>query len=535
VRRAGPVVALILGALCVLLLTRGPALDRAPVAGPTLGPVESSSEVLLEPTDALGSAPIGPHRTRAAGLPVGPLGPLAGADPGQGLYEGPISLRPARGLVRDARTRAPIEGAWLTWRPPPAEALELVFDHAGFRGLAGRSFGMLSGPDGRFVIDRLPDDMPPEPYLFAVARGYALSAVKAGLDDLVIELEPAGKLRVVIAGARPAAWQRPRLSWRADEAGPYQREVLDKRVPEQSGSAFEFGHLRPGAYRVRLGQSVADVEVELGRLAEVLLPAPESIRIAGVMRGYDPRVPAWLELARADGAWGRDLNLEDDGTFSVLVLPGDYLVRWIDSRAGSEQTLARVAETTTSLDLSPRAGQVLEFVVEREGVPWSSAVGVAEARPGGDRYSATLTSDDRQRVEGARPGLYRVFSEGAYLGEVELTPGQAPRLVAELQEVELLLSLPELRPDEDLRMELRLTPLALDDDPDLQNRLREEAYQELWLMSGGEQVLHLEFSCPGRYRLTVRSDLGHVELELELGEGKTGPFSVDLSQTEAER
>jgi hypothetical protein len=102
--------------------------------------------------------------------------------------EPPPSVRGVTGLVRDAQTKAPIEGAWLAWRLPPPEVVERVLGDLAFRD---PRFPMVTGADGTFAVERLPDDMPISATLYAVALGYAHGSLVVGdRREVVFELSP---------------------------------------------------------------------------------------------------------------------------------------------------------------------------------------------------------------------------------------------------------------------------------------------------------------------------------------------------------
>jgi hypothetical protein len=426
----------------------------------------------------------------------------------------------------------PIQGAWLTWRVPTDEALELVFSDPAFTSLPGREgFGMLSGADGRFSVERLADDLPPEARLFAVARGYAVAVVEPGLrDELVIDLEREGGLRLTVSGRLVEGVGEPRLTWLKDPSGLYQRGYLARLRPEGRGEgSFLFRRLRAGTYRVTLGEEGVTTVVEVGRVSEAALPAPAALEVSGLLLGHTGPEPTWLVLERADGSWGREVSLGEDGSFEAEVPAGDYVLRLVEPHRGSERHLGRV-EQSVQLELRRPSGSRYELVLRPSSESNLGPVGVAGVGPEGDMLSAEWVEAGRYQVEGAQQGPHHVFVEGAYLGTVELGPGAIPELRLEPWEVEIAFELPELREEERLRAEVSLVPTVLADEARVVRRVffPEGELPPPPLLLDTQARASFTLYRPGRYRVVVSTDLGRAEAELQIGQGQRGPFMVDL-------
>lgn len=157
------------------------------------------------------------------------------------------------GIVRDARTGAPLEGAWVGWDAGSA--------HEWLRPWAGlRPTGTVTDAAGRFVLERVPDGETPPARLFAVARGFACAAVAPGLGgEVVVGLTPAAELWVDVTGAPDGGDRWPSLT----AASPEARDLgafFDR--PSSCSAAggrwrFLFENLPAGDYRLAVGGAPA--------------------------------------------------------------------------------------------------------------------------------------------------------------------------------------------------------------------------------------------------------------------------------------
>lgn len=248
----------------------------------------------------------------------------------------PRAAARASGRVLDARTGAPIDGAWIV-SETDAPAAVLPFDFAADPEFDWNAWSCLArtGPDGRFELQQLSAG---RHVLRVTASGHGASWSEpleldagASADGLVVRLGDAGRIVATLSSAKlPSATPR-------DAAGPC---VIASRVDLEAqhrcfsfgfaldapGGRAEIGDLAPGLYVV--------FEIARGRaspsMQQVVVRAGEETRVAfdGGERGA--RLHGTLRLAGGAPAAGIDLSLMPSR--GAHVAPGAG-ASWINERS----------------------------------------------------------------------------------------------------------------------------------------------------------------------------------------------------------
>lgn len=479
------------------------------------------------------------ERARAPGPGEGARTPEvtpAPRDEGGRGVDPPPSLRGVRGLVRDARTKAPIPGAWIAWRVPPPEVCDRVFsDPATLQGAGG----LVTDAQGRFDVDRLPDDEQPSSTLTAVARGYAPASVRPGLrEEVVLELAPSGSLEVVIdepldvvlelaSGAAPA-----RVALRA-------RREADGR-PAAGPLRWRVDWLQPGRWCALLdGREVAATDVVEGQTARLVISAPPWVEVEGTVLGADPRGVVHLTPVDGDPAVpGAGLVLAD-GRFAGSLWPGRYAVSLEKAASWSERRVPGVVEVVPGMPplvlQVPPASERLEVLLAQDGQPTSSdglglvALDLPEDDPfGGDLVHLEPTGEPGVHAGSAAPGLYALFDGDLLLAPSVVLPA-AGRLGVDRREATCRLRFalpPELRQDEVLRARVVLIPEVLARRPALRARFATQGHVDA-VVSHASPSVAVSLGHPGRYLLVGESDLGPLEAWVDLTPG--GEVTVRLA------
>ncbi len=483
------------------------------------------------------SAPVsGPHARPSTGA-AGPAAPSAGSgavDPPDGFDdargrargidaptprppwdEAPPAIRPAVGTVVDARTSAPIPGAWITWRlPPPEVAAEVLVMTARAERLPEQT--MLTDARGRFELDRLPDDAGfLAPRVFVSARGYASASALPGLArDIVIALVPAGGLAIEV-DADPAP-DRVIVEVRAASPDPDpDLEALllaldPVRVPA------ELRGLPPGRYRVSVvgapeAVSVA-VEVRAGETTTARFELPTT-RVHGRIVG------AGLALL-VERTTGAERPIEHVGESYELVLPRGG--RWDVLAVNEAQDARRIAELLLDapevaldldLDGEDRPGDAARIVVHVDGRPLAAPRLGLVRLDGPDAVTARPAPDLPGAYDAELgPGRWAVFDDERWLGEVVDPVGRSSvALDARRRSVVVRLTAPaDLGDDERIRVGVALVPEPLLERPDLRAQFLRPGGSAAWSERVGPDgaLLELPVHVPGRYVLIVESDLG---------------------------
>jgi len=450
------------------------------------------------------------------------------------------SLRGVRGVVRDARTGAPIEGALVSWRPPPLADVERLASLGALAAAPGdREFGMVTDHAGRFDVPRLADDVRPVARrLWALAPGYAHDAVEVGLRrDVVFELEAAGSLRVLVAGLPPDHVGRLELvpldrDAPARAAGLPQDVVRDVVEPTAAeATTLRYAPLAPGRYDLRLDDVGRDVVVRAGEEATVELEAPPGLELAGVVRDAAGEPIAWAELRFVELDRGLAWRTEafHGGEYAIALEPG----RWAAYLAESSERELRLEPRT----LGGRGPHDLKASGER--APFALALSVDGAPPANTFHVALvhletqelvpLRNDGPGRYAGrVRPGRHVVLAMDGLAGEIEVAPGGVVRLDVTTVTARFSWRLPaELAEDEALRGTVWIDPAGLTSlRPDLQGDWRRSNRHSLRFRRGGE--LELRGFEPGEYVVEATTDLGRVTRSVELAPGPPVEVELDL-------
>ncbi|HBP16481.1 MAG TPA: hypothetical protein DEA08_01645, partial [Planctomycetes bacterium] len=246
--RAGALLlgAALLAALVFALLAPGPAEDPRETPGPA---AEASATASRAPVrfDPAPKTSLAPEPTAPAGAPAVPRAPERPPPPEAGAS----TLRPVRGRVIDAATRQPIAGAWVAWRLPPPRLVEQLLPRAE-AGDPG-----ISDAEGRFRLERLPDDLALHSSVHAVAPGYAYLVHPAPLaGELELALTPAATLELVLDPPPPPGAEAPPAQVRLEPLAsstplPALRRLARALPPwGPQPERYWLRHLPPGRYRL---------------------------------------------------------------------------------------------------------------------------------------------------------------------------------------------------------------------------------------------------------------------------------------------
>ncbi len=543
-RRRGPPRALVLVPVLVAaglawLAVRDDAGAGPPPSGPGAPALRPDP-----PPGAQAPRPRGPAPAPAAG-------PLAGADahrPGGGrparapdvwvdpgepgahvVLDDAGPLRPVRGLVVEAGTRRPVAGAWVAWRPPPPRlADEVLAAHARgeLEGALDEGPGILTDAEGRFEVERLPDDELPHDTVFAVHPALGMGSTPAGLEpEVVIELAPPCELAVDVVGhpswgaldpdrrqlevevqpealAEVVAGQSTLATW---------REVIDAAA----GATLHLRGLPPGSCRIALaGRPVGDVTLQPGAAARARVVVPPLARLRLGLRGLAGRSCAVQLTSVADGLLAKVHAFE-------LFAPGVHDA--YDAPAGAYELTAHVDGTSLALGRFELAPGEQRLDLELPGLSplevrltGHTSTGLDErlalrAWPGDGAGHDALPGAQRDRpgvyVAAAPPGRYVLSLDRVPLRTVEV-PGPPVEVALAWTRLTVVVALPDdLLPDERIRVlaacawaEAPGAPLL---DVERPHRVGRDA-----------PSFDLHLPRPGRYRLEGASDLGGFAAEV---------------------
>jgi hypothetical protein len=538
--------ALALAAALLWALLAGGGADRArrPPADPGASPANAAPPALAAPAPAPARAARreGASRPPRAGAAASPLEgvptPSAAATPldaGAALAlegEPPVGLRPVSGLVRDARTKAPIQGAWVAWRLPPPRTVEQVFLEGTDR-LAAPGPSMVTDAEGRFRVERLADDAPRSNVVYAVARGYAYGAARVGLRrEVTIDLEPAGALEVELLGQpRDPA---PRLEVAPEWGDPSEeaRIVLDalpRWEEEASARLFRLAFLRPGRYRLALdGVPAGSAEVPAGGTGFALLSRAPLERVAGAAVGPEgPLVERNLLLVAEEGGAEVELRTDGAGRFEGEAPAGRHAAYLVDG--SSLRVLEGGVEGgagEASLRLGGR-GDPVRLTVRLDGRPLEGD-DVGLLRMGARLPDLVHLAPEGEGVYSgaAPPGPYGLFRDRLLLAEVRLPEESDAALDLRTRALSVAWLVPDdLEDGERLRGRVALVPLFIAADARLRPRFLDGGTIPFEARRGGPP-LTLPVVAPGDYILLGESDLGPFEAPVRVPAGK--PFEVRL-------
>jgi len=425
--------------------------------------------------------------------------------------EAPPALRGVKGVVCDAQTKRPIEGAWVTWRVPPPDVVEQVLGNPAF-GFA-RS-GMITDRQGRFAVDRLPDDVPVSHQLCVVAADYSYRVVSVGLrEQLVIELERGGGLEIELQGFSTPT--------RVLIEG-----TIDLALIVASGRV-RVPHLAPGTYEVgvdvdRLGEW-RTVVIEAGRTARLTLRTEGLVRFSGTLAGPSRLLPH-TRVRFEDPTLHRVFQAQTDasGEFVVELPPKQVFVAHVLERR-SERFLHEVETVPgTRLELQLRErGPLTRLTLRREGRALeSAALGLVSWNPpeSGGWTEAMLhlepTETPGEYAAEVPPNDYLLFDGLAYCGVALTLPADAgrPLDLPPLQPWRVEWQLPDgLRDDEVVRGEVSVLPAGLMRAGYLLNRFAAQSRRSFTARRGASSM-SFEYAGPGgRFSITGTSDLGAFE------------------------
>lgn len=538
--------ALIGAAALVVWLARTDEDGRAPArSGPRDARVGRTTPVVeLAPPSASTTststivAPRAATRVPVAPVPQDELAPFRLDEGGLSMQDpsDPApTIRGVRGLVREARTGLPIAHAWLTWQPPGIGADEWL-DRLGPEDVAT---GMVTGADGRFDVDRLPDDEQVSSTLYAVASGYAAIGLRPGLrEEVVFDLVPMGSLEVRITGLTPLdpTWDRPG----SVSPGRVPPAVTIEPVPEDptrpAAAALvdprsvvaRAARLAPGRWRVSFrGAAPQVVEVSAGGTAVVELTLAPAEEITGTVAGCSSGV---LLLAEADGGGAPHRFALTEGSFRGRLRAGRYraTLELDEDGDGSRETERKVPDVvevrpgeSRLLVQAPARGDQVQVALTRAGLPYRSAglglVALDEANQG----SLIALFPDAERPglhRGEAPaGRYALFEEGRLLASDLPIPTAGVVVASDRAAVQVRFLVPStLRSHESLRGVVALVPQLLQGDAARRFRWAETARFGL---TRDAAVVTLQIVAPGRYLLTGETDLGPFEAWVDLAPG----------------
>lgn len=480
----------------------------------------SSTEAVSSRVDLVPTRP-SPTTTDAAAVP-----PSRGAKPAHGPASRPATgvdppprLRGVRGVVRDARTGAPIPEAWVTWRLPGPAVLDDTIEQVEFFRYSDT--GMVTDALGRFEVQRLPDDQPVAHTLFASARGYGSAALRPGLrEEVVFDLEPMATLVVRVSGWDPEAgrgWQCP---FHLERAGLRVTPEHEWQETEGERKVWRIPLLAPGRWRVQVaGRTAAEVSLAPGQVVAVDVAVPPLVVVEGVVVGAEPDDE--LAVTRLDllGENPRSTRL-DRGAFALEVPAGTYVFTLLARK--------EIAASLAVLDVQPGLPRLTLRV------PVTHAVDVDLGAPRKD--VALLALDDERGLglsvlasDAARPGhhftraatgRYAVVQEdGPFLGVIDVPADRALRLETTPFRVTLRFDAPGLREGEVIRGKLWLLPQVLVERPTLRRLYEQETTQIALRVSRDGPTVGVDLVAAGPYHLVGETDLGPLEVPLDLAPG----------------
>lgn len=487
------------------------AASRAPVRLDPSAPAPALLDPAAPPPDLAGAL--------AQPAPPRPSPSAAGAS----------TLRPVRGRVIDAATRQPIAGAWVAWRLPPPELVEQLLPRAE-AGDPG-----ISDAEGRFALERLPDDLALHSSVHAVAPGYAYLVHPAPLAaELELALTPAATLELVLDPPPAPGAEAPPVRVRLEPlASPTPLPLLrrlTRALPPwgEQPERYWLRHLPAGRYRLHVdpqvaGERVHELSLTAGQVSRVRIQRAPRVEARGVLSGPEgPLADAELLLIDLETATSYPLRTGPAGTFARELPLARYRVRLLDGR--SERALPGEHTPGPGLQLElPERGDDHSLRLTRGGEPLrSDQLGLVRLDLAlGDLIDLPPGAEPGSYLTRAPAGRYALFEGACYLAELELPrlPGAAA-LDLPLGALEVALRLPtELRPDEAIRGTLALLPsLVHGARPDLAERFLEAAALPLRL-TRSERSLRVPLAAAGSYRLLGQSDLGPLRATHELEPG----------------
>lgn len=445
------------------------------------------------------------------------------------------TLRGVRGLVRDARTRRPIAGAWITWRVPPPEVCEEVLGRAALVDDPAGA-GLISDARGRFDVERLPDDEAPSFTLCAVARGYAPATLRPGLrEEVVFDLSPAGALDVrvdepVDLVLEPAS---------AEAAGPVALAVPRGQRGADGPQRWVVRHLAPGPWRALLGgREVAAGHVVEGQTSRLQVSLPPWVEVEGRLSGEEGLTSVTFSLIEGEPARPAGSFTLEDERFSGRLRAGRYVVHAHDAQDTARRApgLVEVVPGMAPLRLEVSPADVLvEVRATIGGVTVRDGLGLValdlpEDDPaGGDLIRLAWVGPDGLHVARAPTGRYALFDGQALVAAEVVVPAGGPLVVhADLAAcwVRVLLP-PALRDEEVLCVRAALLPEVLARRPALRARFLAQDPIERQVSRAAPRF-ELRVLRPGRYLLVGQSDLGPLEAWVDLSPG--GEATVALPE-----
>lgn len=456
--------------------------------------------------------------------------------------EPPPPLRGVTGLVRDAATHVPIRGAWLAWRLPPPSISEKVLSNTGPRDPA---FRMLTGPSGRFRVDRLPDDASISSTLFVVAKGYAYGALTVGLArDVVFDLVPMGSLEVEISGAVEDANPGGVLEIQPKNGPPDPIEIR-----AEGERSVRVPHLPAGPCTVtldrQLGGASVTVTVTPGQVTQVKLTRPTTLSLTGTLTSQSRGLAARLEFMETTRLSWHTVNTDEFGRFELDVPRGRYVAHWFETKTLSLWRVGAVLEAGAQgvqLAWDPSRLVDVELRLKRQGRDKDASLTLFSL----DEHLGTIVELIAQDGDSARvfrakavPGPY-VLLEGVKIGGVQevLQWGEfkAPGVhssVLNIRSTPLTWGgLEGLEDSEIVRGEFRLLPMAAASRPWLNSMITLSTKARTFRASRRGAPLNLLSGAPGRFALIGKSDLGPFRVELDL---PSNGVRVDLSAAQSSR
>lgn len=496
-------------------------------------PSQPPEQYGFKPLERKTPGPAGKTRERKTAQPVDPRKTSGLPEAYAPWNETPPALRGVKGLVRDAQTKQPIAKAWIAWRLPPPALVDRILESAQFRD---PRFKMISDAQGRFQVDRLPDDQPTSHALFAVARGYAYAVHReVGLqEEVVFDLQRSGTLIVDLEGP---ADPRPRLRLRTNIA--HGQHLLDA-LPTWGGNPTQFTltHLRPGSYAVHLDTILRarKLTINAGATTHLKLDRPELRRVTGTLRGVQQ--PTTITFRDGSGEQQGSVTTDRLGGFRLNINNMGYTVFVEDGK--SVRRLPGFVELPEHgpllLDMPPRGEQVrVRFT--RGGKPLVSRglglVSLSNQVSDGNPHLGTLVHLAPTKTPGtyaaqAPKGRYGLFDGTSYFGPLQVPCDPGPRAL-ETTTLTVTWTLPKtLRRGEIVRGELALVPRDLySDDRAAAVRFAQGA-QRLFRASHAHPRLELPLGVRGQYVLLGKTDLGALIRFVTIRNAKQPTLQVPL-------
>jgi protocatechuate 3,4-dioxygenase beta subunit len=362
---------------------------------------------------------------------------ISDIDVASGAKVGPIEFRlepsaSIQGTIVDS-TNKPIAGASI-------EIAETTFD--GRPALTHEPFGTPSGPDGRFLLDTVPDG----PFTLVVRRGEnrtIFADLRANDFPRTFVLEPAGEIIGTINGswARPETCVRIRIS--------FDRTWVGREVRPDPDGRFHISDLAPGDYQIELvddwseeermrnGRVTAFATVRPGEATMIVLDSTGSGVIEGrvVTAGTNLTGSSFCIHALTMAASGppvAESSVDSNGLFRFDHLhAGTYRIRVGSFERGTSLALEREVTVQDNATVGPieivlGTSGIHGRVLRDDGSPADARVALIGSASGNEVAVVRTDSDGTYRILSAPDGSWFVVASAASFSDAVTGPVQFP-------------------------------------------------------------------------------------------------------------